>query len=113
MIGANKAQPGETFRSARKPVQRAALVVHDEGRVIIPCTMTNASRSGLGLRVPSQVALPNDLLIIDLTGNVVFEARVARRSEETCGVRFQSVHPIAALPPRLQYIATIRRPTSP
>lgn len=110
MIGANKAQPGETARSARKRVQRAAPVVHDEGRVIIPCTMTNASRSGLGLRVPSHIALPGDLCIIDLAGNVVFEAKVARRSGETCGVRFQSVHPIGALPPHLRFIAAIRRP---
>lgn len=110
MMEASRMGSGEIARSPRKPVRRPALAVHDEGRVIVPCTVTNASRSGLGLQVPSHVELPEDVFIIDLEGNVVFEARVARRNGETCGVRFQSVHPIAALPPRLKFIATIRRP---
>lgn len=111
MFEASKTRSDETSRSPRKSVRRAALAIHDEGRVIVPCTMTNASRSGLGLQIPSHVALPDDLFIIDLVGNVVFEARLARRRGETCGVRFQAVHSLTALPPRLQFIATIRRPT--
>ena len=110
MPEASKTRLNETARCPRKPMRRAARAVYDEGRVIVPCTMTNASRSGLGLQMPSHVALPDELFIIDLTGDVVFEARIARRHGETCGVRFQGAYPLAALPQWLQFIAAIRRP---
>lgn len=71
--------------------------------------MKNASRGGLGFQVPSHFALSEDFLIICLEGDVVFEARVARQSGETCEVRLQGLHPIAALPPQLKFIAMTRR----
>ena len=112
LLGSDQITDGKPARSARKDIERPALAVHGQGRVIVPCRMVNASRTGLGLLVPSHVMLPEDLLIIDVAGNVVFEGRLARRSGETCGLRYHSVHPMAALPPRLQYLATIRCPAS-
>jgi hypothetical protein len=112
LLDSNQITDEKTARSPRKDVERPALVVHDYGRVIVPCTMVNASRSGLGLHVPSNVALPDNLLVIDVAGNVVFEGRLARRNGETCGLRYQSVHLLAALPERLQFLATIRCPVN-
>ncbi len=65
-----------------------AAILLNEGRTVVPCTITDFSGDGAGLKVPSSSILPDAFDLRVESANITYRVQLCWRSEDRVGVAF-------------------------
>lgn len=103
----DNAGAADNRRAPRKSVARSAVVVYGERHHTVSATVENISSSGALISLRPEHALPETVFLIDIGERLVYQCAVAHHAAGKCGLRFLNRHPLAQLPPGLNYLAVI------
>jgi hypothetical protein len=67
--------------------QPAAILLND-GRTVVPCTITDFSGDGAGLKVPKDSVLPDAFDLHMQSADITYRVQLCWRSEDRVGVAF-------------------------
>jgi hypothetical protein len=80
----------ELRKATRRHVSQQALMLHEDGSIIGPCTMLDVSATGARLKLASGIVAPPEFTLLLSKVNAAMRRRcvVAWQNDRTVGIRF-------------------------